>query len=79
MPRKNTKPHPKTRCVSFHHEGDIDVVAIEALLKKAQASGVIAQFDAMRSMERGHDMVWYEGRPGPKLRALRTAVASHVR
>lgn len=39
----------------------------EVLLRKAQRDGVIIQWDA----DTGWRSLWFQGRPGPKLRALR--------
>lgn len=44
--------------------------AAERLLQRAQRDGVICQWDS----DTGWRAVWFTGKPGPKLRALRRAL-----
>jgi hypothetical protein len=48
---------------------DFDERPVEKLLLQAQRDGVVTQFDTGR----GH-LVWFNGFPGPELRALRKEV-----
>jgi hypothetical protein len=47
---------------------------LEAILTEARLQGYVTQFDTGR----GHG-VWFNGRPGKKLRALRDVVEAYVR
>lgn len=77
---KRKKPKPSmTRVVGYRFGGDIDVDCAMKLLSKAQARGVVTQFDSNKSMERGMDVVWFNGPPGRAMRDLRAAIAALVR
>jgi hypothetical protein len=65
--------------VGYRFEGDIDVEHAMKLLAKAQARQHVTQFDSNKSMERGLDVVWFNGPPGRELRNLRDQIAALVR
>lgn len=74
------KPKPsRTRVVGYRFSGDIDVDRAMKLLAKAHARGVVTQFDSNKSMERGMDVVWFNGPSGRALRDLRATIVALVR
>ena len=77
-PRSKRKP-AATRVVGYRFGGDIDVARVAALLDRARAIGVVTQFDSTKSAERGKDVVWFNGPPGPAMRKLRDEVGALVR
>lgn len=64
----------KTRVVGYRFEGTIEDAKAERLLESAQRSGVVTQYDSGR----GH-VLWFNGRPGKALRAVRDAVRALVK
>lgn len=79
-PRASRKPSKTSRIVGYRFGGDIvDYDRAMELLQRAQGRGVVTQFDGNKSMERGKDIVWFNGRPGRPLRALRAQIAALVR
>ena len=68
-----------TRVVGYSFGGDIDLDRVTKLLDSALARGVITQFDSNKSMERGKDVVWFNGPPGRALRGLRDQIDALVR
>ena len=76
--RAKRKPSA-TRVVGYRFGGDIDLDRVTKLLDRALASGVVTQFDSTKSMERGKDVVWFNGPPGPALRNLRAQIDALVR
>lgn len=67
-----------SRVVSYRLCGDIDCDRAMRLLSHARDRGVVTQFDGTKSMERGMDVVWFEGPPGAALRGLRRALSMLV-
>ena len=81
MPSKKTsrrKPSV-TRVVGYRFGGDIDLDRVTKLLDRALVDGVVTQFDSNKSMERGKDVVWFNGPPGAAMRALRSQIDTLVR
>ena len=78
MPPKKRKSSV-TRVVGYQFGGDIDIERVTKLLERAHAQGVITQFDSNKSMERGKDVVWFNGAPGAALRKLRNQIDALVR
>ena len=77
MPKK---PRPSvTRVVGYRLGGDIDLERVTKLLERALAQGVVTQFDSNKSMERGKDVVWFNGPPGVAMRKLRDQIDALVR
>ena len=68
-----------TRVVGYRFEGDIDIDAAMKLLAQALSRGGVTQFDSTKSMERGMDVVWFNGPPGRELRSLRAQITALVR
>jgi hypothetical protein len=68
-----------TRVVGYRFGGDIDLDRVTKLLDRALANGVVTQFDSNKSMERGMDVVWFNGPPGRSLRNLRDQIDALVR
>lgn len=77
-PRTLRKPS-MTRVVGYRFGGDIDLDRATTLLDRARLRGVVTQFDSNKSMERGKDIVWFNGPPGPAMRTLRAQIAALVR
>ena len=79
----STKKSPQkpsvTRVVGYRFGGDIDLVRVTKLLDRALAAGVVTQFDSNKSMQRGMDVVWFNGPPGAALRSLRAQIEALVR
>ena len=63
----------QTRVVGYRFEGEFNESAAEAVLQKAQAAGIVSQFDTGR----GH-LVWFNGPPGAALREVRKQVKAIV-
>ena len=78
MPPKKRKPSV-TRVVGYRLGGDIAIERVKKLLERALAQGVVTQFDSNKSMERGKDVVWFNGPPGPAMRKLRDQIDALVR
>lgn len=57
------------RIITYKYEGPFDELKMEKLLRKAKELGVVGEYDTGRG-----DVVWFEGRPGPALRSVRTDV-----
>lgn len=76
--RTKRKP-PATRVVGYRFGGDIDLDRVTKLLDRALAGGVVTQFDSNKSMQRGMDVVWFNGPPGRALRNLRDQINALVR
>ena len=79
MNKKPTRKPSATRVVGYQFGGDIDLDRVTRLLDRALASGVVTQFDSNKSMERGMDVVWFNGPPGRALRDLRDQINALVR
>ena len=77
--KKPTRKPSVTRVVGYRFGGDIDLDRVTKLLDRALASGVATQFDSTKSMERGKDVVWFNGPPGPAMRSLRDQIDALVR
>lgn len=58
----------RVRVVSYRLECEVSL-EMEILLERGKLSGTIAEGDC------GPGMIWFEGRPGPEMRAFRTAMA----
>ena len=78
MPPKKRKPSV-ARVVGYRLGGDIDIERVTKLLERALAQGVVTQFDSNKSMERGKDVVWFNGPPGAAMRKLRDQIDARVR
>ena len=63
-----TKPS-QTRVVGYRYEGAFHETTMETLLEKAQAAGIVTQFDTGRGQ-----LVWFNGPPGAALRKVRDQV-----
>ena len=74
--RKLKRKPSVTRVVGYRFEGDIDVVSAMKLLARALSLGLVTQFDSTKSMERGKDVVWFNGPPGRPLRSLRAQITA---
>lgn len=60
-----------SRSVTYHLEGQpFDESAAEKLLQKAKEDGLVTEFDTGRG-----NVLWFNGRPGPELRALKKKLA----
>lgn len=68
-----------TRVVGYRFGGDINVERAMKLLDRARSRGVVTQFDSNKSMERGKDVVWFNGPPGAAMRRLRDQIDALVR
>lgn len=61
------RTHPRTRGVGYSFPGEESFgFDVEARLAKALKDGVITEYDDGRNQS-----PWFNGRPGPELRALR--------
>lgn len=72
MSRGSNNTPSKSRSIGYHFdcgEREFDEPAMEKLLERAKAAGVIYEFDTGR----GH-IVWFSGWPGEPLRVLRDQV-----
>jgi hypothetical protein len=78
MTRKDARFQSKTRVVHYSFEGDIDLDTAECILRSGLHAGIVTQFDSNKSMERGMDVLWFEGQPGASLRALRARISCCV-
>ncbi|HSX23441.1 MAG TPA: hypothetical protein VLE97_11760 [Gaiellaceae bacterium] len=78
-PRTKRKPSATSRIVGYRFGGDIEIDQVTKLLERGLRSGVVTQFDSNKSMERGRDVVWFNGPPGKQMRVLRDQVAALVR
>ena len=59
--------HPRTRTVGYSFPGELAFpFDVEARLARAKRDGVITEYDDGRG-----NSPWFNGKPGPKLRALR--------
>ncbi len=78
--KARTKRKPSvTRVVGYRFGGDIDLDRVTKLLDRALVDGVVTQFDSNKSMERGMDVVWFNGPPCAALRRLRDQIDALVR
>jgi len=60
-----------SRSVTYHLEGrPFDEGAAEKLLLKAKEDGLVMEFDTGRG-----NLLWFNGKPGPELRALKKKLA----
>lgn len=73
MNRRKHRPQT-SRIVGYEAEGEFSERAMERLLEAAKLRGEVLQYDAGRGT-----FVWFNGTPGPKLRAIRKAVLALVR
>ena len=73
------KPSKTSRLIGYRFGGDIDLVRASQLLSAAMARGIVTQFDGIKSMTRGMDVLWFNGPPGRAMRALRTQISALVR
>jgi hypothetical protein len=79
-PKKKPRRKPSmTRVIGYRFGGDIDLDRVTKLLDRALADGIVTQFDSNKSMERGKDVVWFNGPPGPAMRSLRAQIVALVR
>ena len=76
---KSKRKPSATRVVGYRFEGDIDIEGAMKLRARALSHGHVTQFDSNKSMERGMDVVWFNGPPGRDLRSLRAQIAALVR
>jgi hypothetical protein len=58
----------RIRVVGYRIECEVSL-EMEILLERGKLAGTVTEGDC------GSDMIWFEGRPGPELRAFRTAMA----
>lgn len=80
MKSRAKRKAPATRVVGYRLGGDIvDYDRVMAMLQRALDRGVVTQFDGNKSVERGRDVVWFNGPPGRPLRDLRGKIAALVR
>jgi len=64
--------------VGYEFDGcRLDVDAARAILDRAARSNVVTQFHAKRYTD--EDVVWFNGPPGPALRAVRAEIARLVK
>ena len=77
--KKSQRKPSVTRVVGYRFGGDIDLARVTKLLDRALAAGVVTQFDSNKSMERGMDVVWFNGPPSAALRSLRAQIEALVR
>lgn len=64
--------HGRSRDTGFYFTARFNEAAVEKLLEQARARGVVTEFDTGRGR-----IVWFNGCPGPALRAVRDAVRAH--
>jgi hypothetical protein len=77
-----SKPSMTSRIIGYHYEGTIvDLPRVEAVLRRAQNTNLVTQYVAKQYGGRaeGVDVVWFNGPPGPALRAVRDAVQKLMR
>jgi hypothetical protein len=55
----------KSRGINYRFEGPFRESKMEKLLERAKADGIIFEFDTGRG-----NLVWFDGWPGPEIRAL---------
>jgi len=61
--------HGKSRDIGYCFAGEFSESDAEAILSKAKARGVVTEYDTGRGR-----IVWFNGHPGPELRAVRDAI-----
>ena len=62
-----------SRVVGYALAGPLDDSLAERLLCRARAEGIVTGYDAGRG-----DFVWFDGPPGPRMRAFRARLAAAV-
>ena len=68
------------RVIEYKYEGTfLDLDKMEKVLQSALANKVIAEFDYTKSADPTKDFVWFNGRPGKALRAVRNEILSLMR
>lgn len=64
-----TRHIDRARTVGYRFEGDFEEGPVGRVLERARAAGVVTEFDTGRGR-----VVWFNGRPGAALRAVRAEV-----
>lgn len=68
---RNKRAAQSSRSVTYWLQGrPFDESVAEKLLLKAKEEGLVLEFDTGRG-----DALWFNGRPGPELRALKKKLA----
>lgn len=70
---RTKKPAQTSRAVGYQLEGEFNESLAEKLLLKARDEGLVTEFDTGRG-----SIMWFNGRPGPELRALRKKLAALI-
>ena len=63
----------RTRVVGYYYTGKFCEVLAERILERARSAGVVTVYDTGRGR-----IVWFDGPPGPALRAVRSQVQAVV-
>lgn len=65
------------RIIGYKYEGTfLDLDKMEKVLQRALDDKVIVEFDFTKSADPTKDFVWFNGRPGKALRAIRDGIRS---
>ena len=70
--RQGAAHQPRSRTIGYKYTGTFDEAAVNQLLARAKAKGLVVQYDA------DHGDVWFSGPPGAPLRGVRTRVLALI-